>query len=159
MNPLAPFHRARVMALAPPPNPINRKQRPCSCAPWTCRARASSSLCKGQACRKAGQRACYLEIATRCDSTTSRVGSLTPAFSSRPSWGWFITTRRPYERATKPLQPDRRAVDSHPLSGWHARGTRQQRPAAASEGDRRNRKRSEEHTSELQSLMRISYAV
>src|SRR3546814_3711206 len=84
----------------------------------------------------AGQRADYLEIATRCDSTTSRVGSLTPAFSSRPSWGWFITTRRPYERATKPLQPDRRAVDSHPLSG-----------------------RSEEHTSELQSLMRNSYAV
>src|SRR3546814_4445984 len=62
--------------------------------------------------------------------------------------------------------------DALPISPAHAAGCERQRPGLAARGDRiqppprclwrpqrHRRHRSEEHTSELQSLMRISYAV
>src|SRR3546814_7177376 len=45
------------------------------------------------------------------------------------------------------------------LAGWKARGQAKAAPARAGVNRPASRRRSEEHTSELQSLMRISYAV
>src|SRR3546814_9643758 len=69
-------------------------------------------------------------------------------FRSTPSWrcATGITSQRP------PHDPDSRTRHPHRQRRLH--GTR-----AFSQGDAQYSSRSEEHTSELQSLMRISYAV
>src|SRR3546814_9905990 len=54
---------------------------------------------------------------------------------------------------------DHRARPDHDLLHGHAGNDRRLRQLVRAADDRRARYRSEEHTSELQSLMRISYAV
>src|SRR3546814_14369604 len=68
---------------------------------------------------------------------------------------WVDHRRRSARRPSVPETPtDRRTSANLPVSGG-IHGTRLHRSAP----DPTNRGRSEEHTSELQSLMRISYAV
>src|SRR3546814_7066884 len=64
--------------------------------------------------------------------------------------------RRRRERRRE--QPDRPASGGAPRYGARAFGL-SERPAAYDQDRRLSHQRSEEHTSELQSLMRISYAV
>src|SRR3546814_8771384 len=67
--------------------------------------------------------------------------------------------RPPISTRTDTLFPSTTLFRSLPVPGRHPAASRLHRQAGPVPRDNRGRLRSEEHTSELQSLMRISYAV
>src|SRR3546814_9540348 len=108
---------------------------------------------------------------TRCALVTGVQTCALPIFQSR--FGLCPQRRRRvYERAAaglfprpaarlEKIDPVRIGIDAGASSGRPAARTRPRRPRVERDrlGDRTAHPRSEEHTSELQSLMRISYAV
>src|SRR3546814_10819852 len=100
---------------------------------------------------------CFFFLIRRLPPSSTRTDTLFPYTTlcrSRPEPRWLAGARRPAvhdEGAGRPSsQPDRRVRERH-----HVR-----RRVGSDRNDRQSRAgRSEEHTSELQSLMRISYAV
>src|SRR3546814_1996582 len=85
--------------------------------------------------------------------------------SSLKAGAWFCFISSPRRRGIEPARPDcdttRRLDSAEKAAKGSAHDIRQNARAVQHDdrGARRGRSRSEEHTSELQSLMRISYAV